>query len=308
MNHLQGTKNMNAARNIETLRGTYEKNVPLARFTSWKVGGKADVLYRPVDLMDLRDFLITLDETIPITWLGRGTNVLVRDGGIRGVVILLHGCLDQLEHLERTMIRAEVGTACVKLARFSADQNLVGAEFLAGIPGTVGGALAMNSGAYESETWEFVTQVETIDRQGQLHSHSPEDFQIGYRSVQGLKQEWFVAAKFKFSIGDGKQARSKIRELMNKRNASQPVGNQSCGSVFRNPDNDRAARLIDVCNLKGTLVGGAQVSTKHANFIINSGNATAKDIEELILKVRATIENECGVSLVPEVKIIGEAA
>lgn len=299
---------MKAAHNIEMLRGILEKNISLARFTSWKVGGVADVLYRPADLMDLRDFLATLDKTIPITWLGRGTNVLVRDGGIRGVVVLLYGCLDQFEHLERTMIRAEVGASCVKLARFSADKDLVGAEFLAGIPGTVGGALAMNSGAYGSETWEFVENVETIDRFGQMHTHNPEYFQVDYRSVQGLEDEWFVAASFKFAVGNGEQARNTIRELLNKRNASQPVGSQSCGSVFRNPDNDHAARLIDMCNLKGTCVGGAQVSTKHANFIINSGNATAKDIEELILKVRTTIENECGVSLVPEVKILGEAA
>ncbi len=299
---------MKSAHNIEMFRGVLEKNVSLARFTSWKVGGISDVLYRPADLIDLRDFLVTLDTSVPITWLGRGTNVLVRDGGIRGVVILLHGCLNQLEYSVSTTIRAEVGVSCAKLARFSADKDLVGAEFLAGIPGTVGGALAMNSGAYGSETWDFVIQVETIDRFGQFHTHNSKDLSVGYRSVKGLEDEWFVAALFKFSVGDGKQARDKIRELLNKRNASQPVGNQSCGSVFRNPDNDHAARLIEMCNLKGVSVGGAQVSIKHANFIINSGGATAKDIEELILKVRTTIENKCGVSLVPEVKIIGEAA
>jgi UDP-N-acetylmuramate dehydrogenase len=297
-----------SAHSIKMQRGILEKNISLARFTSWKVGGTADILYRPADLMDLRDFLTTLDKTIPITWLGQGTNVLVRDGGIRGVVILLHGCFNQLNHLERTMIQVEVGTSCAKLARFSADKNLVGAEFMAGIPGTVGGALAMNSGAYGSETWEFVVHVETIDRSGQLHKRTSKDLCVGYRSVEGLEDEWFVSAQFKFSVGDGRQAHNKIHELINKRNASQPVGSQSCGSVFRNPDSDHAARLIELCDLKGVTVGGAQVSTKHANFIINSGNATAKDIEELILKVCVTIEKECSVTLVPEVKIIGEVA
>lgn len=299
---------MKAIRDTQMLRGTLEKNVPLARFTSWKVGGAADVLYRPADVVDLSEYLMSLDEATPVTWLGGGTNVLVRDGGIRGVVILLHGCIDLLEHLESAIIRAEAGVSCAKLARFSANKDLVGAEFLAGIPGTVGGALAMNSGAYGSEIWEFVTQVETIDRCGRFHTHGPQEFQVGYRSVRGRKEEWFVAANFTFAAGDGEQSRETIRELLGKRNASQPVGDRSCGSVFRNPEHDHAARLIDVCNLKGTTVGGAQISTKHANFIINSGNATAKDIEKLICKIRATIESKCGISLVPEVRIIGEAA
>jgi len=298
---------MKTAQKIEMYRGALEKNVSLARFTSWKVGGSTDVLYRPADLLDLKYFLETLEKGTPITWLGRGTNVLVRDGGVRGVVILLQGCLDRLELLETTTMRAEVGASCVKLARSSAARDLVGAEFLAGIPGTVGGALAMNSGAYGSETWDFVMHVETIDRFGELRTRDRKDLCVSYRLVEGLEDEWFVAAVFKFSAGDGGKARNTIRELLNKRNTSQPVGHQSCGSVFRNPENDHAARLIEACKLKGLTVGGAQVSTKHANFIINTGGATANDIEELILKVRATVANECGILLKREVKIIGNA-
>lgn len=298
---------MKAVQNIPMLRGVLEKNVSLARFTSWKVGGMADVLYRPADVMDLSNYLMSLDRNIPVTWLGRGTNVLIRDGGIRGVIILLHGCIDLLERRGDTVIRAEAGVSCAKLAHFSAGNNLVGAEFLAGIPGTVGGALAMNSGAYGGEIWEFVTQLKTIDRYGQLHVHGPQDFQVGYRSVSHHEGKWFIEANFAFALGDGRHSRGTIRELLSKRNASQPVGNRSCGSVFRNPEHDYAARLIDACNLKGVAVGGARVSTKHANFIINSGNATAKDIEELIYRVRTTIEDKCGVSLVPEVQILGEA-
>lgn len=293
---------------MKMLRGTLEKNVSLARFTSWKVGGMADVLYRPADVQDVREFLMKLDGDVPVIWLGCGTNVLVRDGGIRGVVILLHGCLGQLESTEPGAIRAEAGVSCAKLARFCADLELQGAEFLAGIPGTVGGALAMNSGAYGKETWEFVTSVETIDRHGTLRVRRPQEFQPGYRTVQMPKGEWFTGARFQFAAGNGAQARDTIRELLSRRNVSQPVGHQSCGSVFRNPENDFAARLIERCNLKGIRKGGARVSEKHANFIVNQGHATAKDIEDLIWEVHETVKNECGIELVPEVKIIGEAA
>lgn len=290
------------------LRGKLERRVSLARYTSWKVGGAAEMLYQPEDLADLQNFIKTLDATVPVTWLGRGTNVLVRDGGVRGVVIIMQGCINKLEKIESNLLRAELGVSCAKLARFGAENDLVGGEFLAGIPGTVGGALAMNSGAYGSETWNYVLEVETIDRNGELHVRSPNEFEIGYRSVKGHSEEWFIAATFRFAAGDGQQAKQKIRELLDQRNTSQPVGNKSCGSVFRNPENDFAARLIESCDLKGKTIGGAQISTKHANFILNTGDATAADIEALIVNVRSTIENECGILLIPEVRIIGEAA
>lgn len=290
------------------LRGKLERKVSLARYTSWKVGGAAEMLYQPEDLADLQNFIKTLDATVPVTWLGRGTNVLVRDGGVRGVVIIMQGCINKLEKIESNLLRAELGVSCAKLARFGAENDLVGGEFLAGIPGTVGGALAMNSGAYGSETWNYVLEVETIDRNGELHVRSPNEFEIGYRSVKGHSEEWFIAATFRFAAGDGQQAKQKIRELLDQRNTSQPVGNKSCGSVFRNPENDFAARLIESCDLKGKTIGGAQISTKHANFILNTGDATAADIEALIVNVRSTIENECGILLIPEVRIIGEAA
>ncbi|QMU62802.1 MAG: UDP-N-acetylmuramate dehydrogenase [Gammaproteobacteria bacterium] len=292
----------------KNLRGKLERGVSLARFTSWKVGGAAEILFQPEDLADLQKFIKTLDVAVPITWLGRGTNVLVRDGGVRGVVIIMQGCINKLEKIESNLIRAELGVSCAKLARFGAENDLIGAEFLAGIPGTVGGALAMNSGAYGSETWNYVAEVETLDRNGELQVRRPNEFEIGYRSVNGPDDEWFIAATFKFETGDGQQAKQKIRELLDQRNASQPVGNKSCGSVFRNPENDFAARLIESCELKGKTIGGAQISTKHANFILNMGDATAADIEALILNVRSTIKSKCGVSLIPEVRIIGEAA
>jgi len=289
-------------------RGKLEKNVSLAKFTSWKVGGVADVLFMPADLEDLQNYLQTQDGATPMTWLGRGTNVLIRDGGIRGLVIIMNDGLNNLEILADNTIRVESGVSCAKLARFSADYNLQGGEFLAGIPGAIGGALAMNSGAYGSETWSFVEQVETLGHHGEIHKRSPDEFEIAYRSVKGLHQEWFIAATFKFELGDGKLAKQTIRSLLDKRNAAQPVGENSCGSVFRNPENDFAARLIESCELKGLTIGGAQISTKHANFIINTGNASASDIENLIIQVKDTIEKNCGVTLLPEVKIIGEAA
>ena len=298
---------MEAVHDIEMLRGTLERNASLARYTSWKVGGAADLLYRPADVQDLRNFLAGQAEDVPLTWLGGGTNVLVRDGGIRGTVILLHGCLGGLEIAGPAMVRAEAGVACAKLARFCADQELQGAEFLVGIPGTVGGALAMNSGAYGHAIWEFVSRAQTVDRHGELHTRREDDFQPGYRTVQMPQDEWFVEAVFRFAPGSASQARAVIRSLLERRNADQPLGSQSCGSVFRNPERDHAARLIESCNLKGARAGGAQVSKKHANFIINLGQATARDIEELIWRVQATVEAEQGVTLVPEVRILGDA-
>ena len=220
------------------IRGKLESNISLARFTSWKVGGEAEIVFQPEDLTDLQNYMQTLDASVPITWLGRGTNVLVRDGGVRGVVIAIQGCINALGKRASNSIRAELGVSCAKLARFSADHNLVGIEFLAGIPGMVGGALAMNSGAYGGETWSYVSEVETIDRKGKLHIRTPNEFDIGYRTVKGSNEEWFIAATFKLESGDGEQAKLKIRELLDKRNASQPVGSKSCGSVFRNPEND----------------------------------------------------------------------
>ncbi len=301
-------ENFQSENSLTKLRGKLEKNVSLARYTSWKVGGLADVLFQPADLQDLQNYLKELDKSTPITWLGRGTNLLIRDGGIRGVVILMNNCLNHLKKNTNDSIHAEVGVSCAKLARFSAENEQQGGEFLAGIPGTVGGALAMNSGAYGNETWNFVTEVETLSRNGEITIRGPEEFEIAYRSVKGLNEECFIAATFQFVRGDGQMAKQTIRELLDKRNASQPMGENSCGSVFRNPDNDFAARLIESCNLKGFTIGGAQISKKHANFIINTGGASANDIESLIIQVKETVEQDSGVVLVPEVKIIGEAA
>ncbi len=290
------------------LRGELRRNEPMARHTTWRVGGPARLWYRPADLDDLALFLSGLPADEAVYWVGLGSNLLVRDGGIDGVVIAPLGGLQQLDMLEDGLLRAEAGVPCNKVARFSAGHGLVGGEFLAGIPGTVGGALAMNAGAFGGETWAQVVAVETIDRKGQVRLRRPEGFRVGYRQVEGTDDEWFVAARFRFEPGDVMAAQARIRELLARRNATQPTGEPSCGSVFRNPPGDHAARLIETAGLKGTCIGAACVSEKHANFIVNTGGARAADIEALIERVRAEVERVHGVRLETEVRILGEAA
>jgi UDP-N-acetylmuramate dehydrogenase len=292
----------------QTSRGSLKQNEPMARHTSWRVGGPAERYYEPADLDDLSLFLAQLPDNEPLLWVGLGSNLLVRDGGIRGTVIMTSGLLKEIELLEDGLVRAEAGVACAKVARFCARQQLVGVEFLAGIPGTMGGALAMNAGAFGGETWEHVAAVETIDHHGVRHLRRPQEFEIAYRSVRGVPGEWFVAAHLQLERGDSEAATARIKALLEKRNSSQPIGLPSCGSVFRNPPADHAARLIEACGLKGNCVGGACVSEKHANFIINTGNATAAEIEALIEKVAEEVERQHGVKLVREVHIVGEAA
>ncbi len=298
---------MNMALDRRQLRGETRWNEPLAGYTSWRVGGPARLMYLPADRDDLADFLRVLDADEPLLWLGLGSNLLVRDGGFPGVVISTQGRLDVLEHDGGQGIYAEVGCACAKVARFAARAGLVGAEFLAGIPGTLGGALAMNAGAFGGETWPLVHAVETIDRRGEIRQRGPEDFDVAYQQVKRPEDEWFLAARLALNDGDTSQAQARIRSLLERRSATQPTGQPSCGSTFRNPPGDHAARLIEAAGLKGMCRGGAQVSEKHANFIINTGDATAADIEGLIELVRETVQQHSGIRLVTEVHRVGES-
>jgi UDP-N-acetylenolpyruvoylglucosamine reductase len=292
------------------LRGTLSHDAPMRKYTSWRTGGVAERMYQPADLEDLLVFLRGLPTGEPLYAVGLGSNLLVRDGGLRGTVLMLHGTLSAL-HLEMDgSVYAEAGVPGAKLARFAAAHNLQGAEFFAGIPGTLGGMLAMNAGCYGSETWEKVLRVQTVNRRGEVHVRTSADYEIGYRHValRQASEEWFVAAWLQFAKGEGGSARQAIKALLNKRLASQPLNMPNAGSVFRNPQGDHAARLIEQCGLKGKQIGGAQVSEKHANFIVNTGTATAADIENLIHEVQATVVQKTGVKLHPEVRIIGEAA
>jgi UDP-N-acetylmuramate dehydrogenase len=284
------------------------RDEPLTRHTSWHVGGPAEVFFNPRNRNDLASFLKTLSDDVPIQWIGLGSNLLIRDGGIKGVVISTHGTLDRLERLNQNQVYGEAGIACARIAKQCVKWGLGPAEFFAGIPGTFGGALAMNAGAFGGETWRHVLEVETIDRRGQEHTRPATEFQWSYRQVTPpVKDEWFVAAKLAFERNEAANE-AQIRELLERRKAAQPIGEWSCGSVFTNPPGDHAARLIDTAGLKGFRIGGASVSEKHANFIINHGEATAVDLERLIQHVQETVEKVHGVSLHPEVRIVGEAA
>ncbi|WP_133512622.1 UDP-N-acetylmuramate dehydrogenase [Candidatus Thiosymbion oneisti] len=287
------------------LRGELRVDEPLARHTSWRVGGPARRLFRPADVADLAVFLQGLDPTEPVLWLGLGSNLLVSDAGFDGTVIQTQGCLNTLEPVGERGVRAESGVPCAKVARSAARLGLTGVEFLAGIPGTMGGALAMNAGAYGGETWDRVRRVLTIDRRGELRERLPKDFRIGYRRVQGPPGEWFLGAELGLEPGDTAAGLARIRELLERRGRAQPIGLPSCGSVFRNPPGDHAARLIEAAGLKGLRVGDAQVSEKHANFIVNTGAASAWDIARLIEWVQSEVARTSGVRLTPEVCRVG---
>lgn len=286
-------------------QGQVTENESLKKLNSWHVGGCADRTFRPKDLNDLSQFLKTLPPDEPITYLGLGSNVLIRDAGIRGTVILTLGALNTLR-IEEGLVYAEAGITCAKLAKLCAKENLDGGAFFAGIPGTVGGALAMNAGAFGGVTWDVVESADVIDRSGAIKTIRPGDIQVAYRHVDRPEGTWFVAGRFKFSPSDAATQSQDIKALLQKRSDTQPIGLPSCGSVFRNPEGGHAAQLIESCGLKGLRIGGAEVSMKHANFIINTGDATSADIEQLIAHVQATVLEKTGIHLIREVHIIGE--
>ena len=284
------------------------RSEPLSRHTSWHVGGPAEVFFNPRDRADLSAFLRSLHADVPIHWIGFGSNLLVRDGGLPGVVISTHGTLDRLNRVSETLVYGEAGVACARIARQCVKWGLGPAEFFAGIPGTLGGALAMNAGAFDGETWPHVLEVETIDRRGREHHRAASEYNVSYRHVTSpAPDEWFVAAKLSFEHRPGAND-AQVRALLERRKASQPIGEWSCGSVFTNPPGDHAARLIDTAGLKGFRIGGASVSQKHANFMINHGEATAADLERLIGHVQETVQRIHGVRLNPQVRILGMAA
>ncbi|HSV18662.1 MAG TPA: UDP-N-acetylmuramate dehydrogenase [Casimicrobiaceae bacterium] len=295
---------------FEGLRGTCAQRAPLARYTSWRAGGPADLLYLPADRDDLASFVRQTRAFGMPQVIGLGSNLLVRDGGVRGAVVVLHNPGAALAVADG-LVYADAGVAAPKLARFAAMHGCAEAEFLAGIPGTVGGALAMNAGCYGGEAWRHVARVEVLLGSGAFTVRTPADYRIGYRSVQradGAPPDGiFTAAWFRFPQGDVATARARMKTLLQQRIATQPLGQPNAGSVFRNPPGDHAARLIEACGLKGLARGTAQVSTKHANFIVNPAkDARAADLEALILEVQRVVQERTGVVLEPEVRIIGE--
>ena len=299
------------------LRGELRADEPMSRHVSWRAGGRARTFYQPADVLDLCEFLGTRPAGEPILFVGLGSNLLVRDGGFDGSIVFTHHALIGLDVESEVAtphgmlaFRAASGVPAPHLARFVAKHGGAGAEWMAGVPGTVGGALAMNAGCYGGETWNHVIAVETVDREGRLRHRAPDEFEVGYRHVASRSgaQEWFVSGVFGFQPGEERAAMQHIKELLQKRVATQPLNQPNAGSVFRNPEGGHAARLIESCGLKGFTVGGAQVSPKHANFIVNVGTASARDIETVIEHVHATVLAKTGIDLVREVRIVGAEA
>lgn len=290
------------------IKGTLLLDEPLAKYTSWRVGGPARKMYVPENKVDLINFIRALPEGEHLFWLGLGSNLLVRDGGIPGTVINTRNRLRDIHLLGAENVYVEAGTPCVHVARFCSDHGLTGAEFLAGIPGTMGGALKMNAGAFGGETWSLVDRVEMINPRGEVTERDRQAFEVSYRTVIGYDDEWFLSARLHLNKGDSEASQKQIKAFIEKRNATQPTNRPTCGSVFKNPPGDYAARLIEACGLKGYRIGGAEVSEKHANFIINQGDATAVDIESLIEHIQSRVFEQFGVNLQTEVCRVGEAA
>jgi UDP-N-acetylmuramate dehydrogenase len=302
--------NMAQLTQFHELRGHLKRVESMARHVSWRAGGRADRFYIPADLDDLAVFLQMLPADERILFVGLGSNLLVRDGGWRGTIVMTHATAKR-PRIDGGLICADAGVASPKVARFAALHQRSGAEFMAGIPGTVGGALAMNAGCFGGETWDIVERVVTIDRKGALHTRPKADYEVSYRHchLKSPLEEWFVAAYFQLPAGDGEASRARIKEFLARRIATQPLALPNAGSVFRNPPGDHAARLIESCALKGLERGGARVSEKHANFIVNpDGAASAADIEGLIAEARRIVLEKTGIDLVPEVRIVGEPA
>lgn len=298
---------MNNLDEATALQGKMLFNEPLASYTTWRVGGIAKQLYKPAGIADLALFLKQLPKEEPLLWLGLGSNSLIRDKGFAGTVVLTQGCLKEIAVIDEGLVRVEAGVSCASMARFSARANLAGGEFWAGIPGTLGGALRMNAGCSGSETWQTVVTVETMNRQGDIKVRQKEEFEIAYRHVKGLEaEEWFVAATCRLAAGEKEKSLLLIKDLLAHRANTQPTNEYNCGSVFRNPPDNFAAKLIESCGLKGKQQGGAVVSEKHANFIINQGHACARDIEVLIELVREIVHKLTNIELIHEVHIIGD--
>lgn len=289
------------------VRGKLILEEPMSKHCSWRTGGAAERFFEPADIDDLVTYFEQVESTETITWIGLGSNVLIRDGGLRGTVISTAKRLNGVAWLDSRRLQVECGTPCAKIAKEAAKMQLSGGGFLAGIPGTIGGALAMNAGAFGREIWMLVESVEMVRRDGAIAHYDRSQFSASYRRVDIPADHWFIRAILQFGATRAVDGENEIRELLGQRSASQPTGRASCGSVFKNPPGDYAGRLIEQAGLKGTRAGGCYVSNKHANFIINDEGASAADIETLIGEVQQSVAKKFGVNLEPEVRILGRS-
>lgn len=292
---------------LSKLKGKLHSNHKLADYTSWCIGGPAEYFYKPMDLDDLV-LLMEGWQQGPMTILGAGTNVLVRESGVKGLVVYLRNSLKETYEIDEFNLRVESGAMLRDLVKKCIELGMVDAAFLAGIPGTVGGALKMNAGAYGSFIWNHVVAIETINKFGEVKRRRADEFVVSYRQIDGLgKDEIIIAAQLNFDRGDVFVIKQQVEEYLQRRKKSQPLEFPSCGSVFRNPPGDYAARLIGTSNLQGRQIGGAKISEKHANFIINCGGAKSYDVENLMQEIMETVEKVHGVILTPEVHILGDS-
>jgi len=305
---------VDARQKTELLRiaaGRVEFDAPMRRRTTFRVGGNAEVLYAATDLEDLcRIVSCLVRENIPYLVIGRGSNLLVRDGGIRGVVILLSGIFSRIEggQPDESDVLAGAGLSIAGLLIWCRRRGLSGLEFLAGIPGTVGGAVAMNAGAFGDEIGAWVREIRLVDPHGELHTVDRSRLTFSYRSLEREKGTIIAQAGFRLNPDTGKGVAVRISGYLRRRKASQPIEDASAGSVFKNPPNDYAGRLIEQAGLKGKRLGGAMISPKHANFIVNTGRATAADVLALMDAAREAVMRTAGIELKPEIHVVGDPA
>ncbi len=294
---------------LPPVRGELIENAALAPLTWFRVGGPAEVLFRPADADDLSAFLAACPKDVPATAIGVGSNLLVRDGGVAGVVIRLGGKgFSQIEVLAGHRLRAGTAVLDVALARAAAEAGIAGLEFYRGIPGSIGGALRMNGGAYGRETKDVLVEAVAIDRPGNRHQLAVADMRYSYRHCGAPEELIFVEAVFQGVAGDKVEIQRRMDEITAKREESQPVRTRTGGSTFKNPDGYKSWQLIDEAGCRGLVMGDAQVSELHCNFLINRGQASAADLEDLGEEVRARVKARSGIILEWEIKRIGERA
>ena len=296
------------ARRLPAVRGRVELDKPLAEFTWFRVGGPADVLYSPADEEDLAGFLAALDQDIPVQVIGVGSNLLVRDGGIPGVVIRLGRGFGQMALEDGFRVRSGTSVPDIRLAQFALQEGITLLTFLRGIPGTIGGALRMNAGAHGGETRDILVEARGIDRKGMLHIMSNEDMGYGYRSSTAPADMIFTSALFQGAEGDRDEIKAHMDEITAAREASQPIRSRTGGSTFKNPEGEKSWQLIDAAGMRGFAIGPAKVSEMHCNFLINEGGATAAEIEQLGETVRARVKENSGIDLHWEIKRVGVEA
>ena len=293
---------------VPGLRGRLIANQPLAELTWFRVGGPAQVLFSPQDTEDLAALLAQLPPEVPVTVIGLGSNLIVRDGGVPGVVIRLGRGFGEIAVEDGYRLRVGTAVPDVKVARAAQEASIAGLSFLRGIPGSIGGALRMNGGAYGGETKDVLVEARGVDRAGRILRFTNADMHYSYRHCGAPEDVIFTEAVFQGAPGDGAVIAAEMDKITESREATQPIKSRTGGSTFKNPPGHKAWQLIDAAGCRGLQIGGAQVSPMHCNFLINLGSATAADIETLGETVRATVKETSGVVLEWEIKRIGVAA